>query len=389
MTLLLDRSKSLKDRSKTHAFVIGVGNYPHAQLGVQDNLRNVRNLPSAADSAKRMCDWLLSNKDNLIAPLATLEVLISDPAEPNSRYKWDVEKTICTASSKNVKARGRRWIERLSAADSHAFFYCCGHGASHLQQPVLFLEDLNRDLDNVWSHINVGLLAYALRKKTTVSAAFMFSDACGEFIKDFDLNRYEQDCRFFKVSPIGRVHNRVSLLCAASEGQLAYDGAGEEGDDVKFGRFTLTVLKGLSGSSARFFQHEWGVNCRDLLGDLKYLRRVFFSHWGEKESFEPYAAVMQTESIPIVFPKEFELPVVIMTYPPDQMPQYNFIISQRKSPAPPWLKSRDAGNPRAWYTTVPPNSDETLWAIAIKGDHYHSHVFLPKEPLFDQWVTVS
>ena len=55
MPLLLDRSVP---GAKTHAVVIGVGNYPHAKSGkgVQENLRRVPDLPSAADSAKLMCD---------------------------------------------------------------------------------------------------------------------------------------------------------------------------------------------------------------------------------------------------------------------------------------------------------------------------------------------
>ncbi|MHC8400304.1 hypothetical protein ACYZTX_12695 [Pseudomonas sp. MDT1-17] len=386
LPLLLDRPIQ---GPKTHAFIIGVGNYPHARAGhgVQDNLRRVPNLPSAADSAKLMCDWLLENQDRLAAPLATLDVLISDPEDPNGRYPW-ARGPVDTATEVNVSARGLQWYDRVVAEPGNiAFFYCCGHGASHLQQPVLFLEDLNQSPVNVWKHINLGSLAHALRKSQSISAAFLFSDACGQFVPEFELGM-AQDCRFFpNPNLFAACRNQVSLLCAAAEGQLAYEGEGTDGSALKFGRFTQAVLKGLSGSSARWSRNRWGVSSRDLLGDLKSLRRVFFSHWDENHPFEPYQAVTPTDPISIVFPDEFELPLVIMTDPPDRMSHYNFVISQKNDPTLPWLKNRDAGDPNAWCTTVPPSCN-ALYAIAVKGAEHYPLLFQPNGPLFDQWVSV-
>ncbi|WP_233237852.1 hypothetical protein [Bordetella sp. LUAb4] len=384
MRLLLDRPIT---GPKTHAFVLGVGEYPHAKenRGIRDDLRGVPDLPSAADSAKLMCDWLLDNQDRLAAPLSTLEVLISDPADPDHRYQW-TRGPVESASFVNVLAAGQRWIQRLSDQGSHAFFYCCGHGASYLQEPVLFLDDLNKEDHNIWSHVNVSLLAYALRKKPTVAAAVLLSDACGEFVPKLEIARKEQDCRFFNVSPAGSPHNRVALLCAAAEEALAYEGTDKPGSDLKFGRFTLAALKGLNGSSARWSHHGWSVCSRDLLGDLKSLRRVFFDHWDDLP-FEPYHAVAQTDPLPVVYPEGFELPLVIMTDPPDRMRHYTFVISPKTDPAPPWLKNRAAGDPSAWSTTVPPGRD-VLYAIAVQGKVHYPLLFLPKEPLFDQWVSV-
>ena len=47
----------------THALVVGVGHCPDAKpgRGVRKELRTVQNLPSAADGAKLMCDWLIAN----------------------------------------------------------------------------------------------------------------------------------------------------------------------------------------------------------------------------------------------------------------------------------------------------------------------------------------
>ncbi|MNP41727.1 hypothetical protein D3C76_1354430 [compost metagenome] len=88
----------------------------------------------------------------------------------------------------------------------------------------------------------------------------MFSDACGQFVPKFELRPQAQPCQFYPEHDLFAVsRNQVSLLCAASEGQLAYEGTDSEGSNLKFGRFTQTCLKGLSGSSARYSRTRWVV----------------------------------------------------------------------------------------------------------------------------------
>lgn len=385
MTLLLNR---VVQGPKTHALVIGVGNYPHAAQGVDADLQNVPNLPSAADSAKRMCDWLLDNQDNLAAPLATLEVLISDPSNPNDRYPW-IRGPVDPATEANVKNHGKNWFDLVTAeAGNAAFFYCCGHGASHLEEPVVFLEDLNQNDINAWTHINLSSLARSLRKVSSISAAFLFSDACGEYVTKFELGEALETRFFAEPKGFKTSNNKVSLLCAAAGGHLAYEGTVAKDSNLKFGRFTQTLIMALNGSSARWSQQKWGVSCRELPNDLKLLRRIFFSHWSDDEPFEPYPTFSQTDPIPIVFPTNFELPVVVMTDPLDQLPHYGLIISRRDDPAPPWLKDRNAGDSTAWATTVPPSFD-IHYAIAVNGAGHRSRGFQPVQPLFDQlWVAV-
>lgn len=387
MSLLLDRNIP---GPKTHALVIGVGTYPHAKAGkgVLAELRNVPDLPSAADSAKLVCDWLLQNQDRLAAPLATLEVLVSDPTDPSNRYPWSAG-PVDAADDNNVRTKGNDWYARVNEAPGNtAFFYCCGHGASYQHNPVLFLEDINRSRANAWTHINLGSLALSLRKNPSVAAAFLFADACGQYVPNLEL-RNAQDTRFFDdPSPFAKAGNQVSLLCAAAEGQLAYEGADKLNGNLRFGRFTQAMLQALNGSSARQFGSKWAVSSRDLLDDLKALRRVFFGHWGDNEPFEPYPAVTANERLPIVFPVGFELPLVVMVDPAEKTPLYNLFVSQQDTPTAPWLRTRPAGSTEAWMTTVPPGNNG-LYAIAENGADCHAQLFMPKEPLFEQRVDVK
>jgi hypothetical protein len=384
MTSLLNRNV---EGPQTHAFVVGVGDYPAAKQGkgVLATLQKVPDLPSSADSAKLVCDWLLENQDNLAAPLASLEVLISDPGQVNDRYAW-ARGPVDRATAQNVSTVGYQWYQRLLDPESTAFFYCCGHGASRLERPTLFLGDLNQDARNAWPHINLDTLAHALRKMPSLTAGFLFSDACGEFIPEFEL-RDVPDCRFWDDPGLfAQSWNRVSLLCAAAAKQFAYEGSAQRGGRVMLGQFTQTVVHGLRGSSSRWCKGRWGVHPRALLDDLKSLRSVFFNHW--EEPFEPYPAVSPTDRLPIVFPTNPEVPVVITTEPEDEISNYSLIISARDDPLQPWLRNRESGPAIAWATTVSAGHD-ALFAVAQNGAGHFSRVFVPNQPAFEQWVTVA
>lgn len=388
---------------RTHAFVIGVGSYPHAKQGKGhlQELRGVDDLPSAADSAKFVCEWLLTNGSRLAAPLASLEVLISDvPAEEDAddRYKWTPRDPIDRAipiidgaTETNVLAAGNSWWDRLSArpGDS-AFFYCCGHGANHATQPVLFLEDLNLLARNPWSHLGVGSLAQALRRNQLIGSAFLFVDACGEFLSKFELGQ-ALECRFFPA-PVSfkGTRNNVSLICAASETGFAYDGedliSSMAGSSVRLGRFTQVLVKALGGASARYVDNRWAVEPTTLAVSLRKIQRIFFDAW-EERSFEPVVFVSPTDIYPISYGGvNFEVPIVILIDPLHRMKNCELFVSEQDDPDP-YIRRRAPGPAGAWLITVPATR-RSLFAIARHDGQQHSNVFTP-EPLLKHLVVVQ
>jgi len=388
MTTLFERPLA---EPATHAFVVGVGDYPHREpdWGGLPDLTNVPNIPSAADSAKFMCDWLLQNQDRLSAKLGSLEVLISDPAGAGDRYAWTPGKPVDRASAENVMEAGKDWLARLRGKPGDvALFYCCGHGAAHSAQPVLFLEDLNSSDDNPWVHLNLGNLAQSLRRETSIRCAFLFSDACGEFIPNFEISN-PIEARFFRDPRLfGSPRDKVLLLCAAPEKLLAYEGEANPGDNVRFGRFTQTLLKGLDGSSARLRGNQWTVYPSELINDLKNLRRIFYGHWSDLP-FEPSPVLTQNEIYPIIDLVAPELPVLIMTDPEEAMASFNLHVSERNDRAPPWIASKPDLSTAAWRTTVKAGMTP-LYALAIADTDapFYSSCFLPIQPIFDQRVSV-
>ncbi|MEH7844715.1 hypothetical protein [Rhizobium laguerreae] len=382
---------------RMHAFVIGVGAYPDAKAGrgSLSELRAVDDLPSAADSAKLVCRWLLDNKDNFIAKLSSLEVLISDPADATSRYGWNPGPPIDGATSEHVKQAGADWLDRVSARPGDvAFFYCCGHGAVYGGQPILFLEDLNTGKIEPWAHLNLGALAQSLRRMPGLGCAFMFSDACGEFVTKLELSD-ARDSRFYMPPNLFEpTRNNVSFLCAASEAQLAHDatslgfeGVSDDGSGVRFGRFTQTILKGLQGSSSRWSKAGWVVDPISLYQDLRKLKQTFFRDWKEKP-FEPFCPVTPNDFFPIIRHMQAEIPLVVMTDPEARIVDYDLHICPSNEQQAAIIQSRQQRSPEAWRLLVPVSRD-ALYAVAVNNAARYATPFIPSQPMFDHVVTVT
>ncbi|MGZ6317052.1 MAG: hypothetical protein ACXWNQ_07310 [Anaerolineales bacterium] len=376
----------------THAFVIGVGDYPSAKPGKggKDVLTTVKDLPSAADSAKLMCDWLIDNQDNLAAPLATLEVLISDPAQDTNRYLWRNEKPVESATSDNVKKAGKQWVDRLKASQGNvAFFYACGHGAVYFGQPVIFLSDLNDDAGNPWAHHNIGQTAQAFRKLNEIKAGFFFADTCQEFITKLELENPQDNSRFTPVAiPSSADRDKVWLLGAASQALFAYEANLNHNSNVRIGRFTQTLLKGLDGASARWKGNRWMVYPGGLWEDLKMLQRVYFPEWKDRP-FEPSQGVTQNDLIPIIYHTDPVLPVLVLTEPEDAIAGVDLRIGMRKDGQPPWVTSREERAAEAWLTHVKGDCQTPLYALAMNGAVPFCCLFVPDQPKFDLRVTIK
>jgi hypothetical protein len=373
----------------THALVIGVGHYPDAKpgRGARKDLRTVPDLPSAADSAKLMCDWLMKNRDELAAPLASLEVVIAEPPDQQDRYQWINAQNVEDANSINVNTAGTRWLKELTAKPGEiGFFYACGHGAGLSTQPVVFLSDLNANPVNPWAHHNIGMTASALRHLKGVEAAFFFSDTCREFIPSFQLGNSQDLSRFVPPpDPFEVGRDKVSLLCAASEAVLAYEGP-VEGGTTKFGRFTQTLIKGLDGASARWRGNAWSVHPSGLFDDMKLLQRAYRPDW-RAEPFEPSHPMTQNQVVPIVRPSKPRLPMLVLTDPEDAMDRFELGISPNDSGQKPWIDTRGEPARDAWLAHVP-GGLFPLYAVAAAAPACHASIFVPNTPIFELRIPI-
>lgn len=276
-----------------HAFVVGVGAYPFAKPGhagpnTPDALTKVKDLPSAARGAARFADWLIAHADQLPARLASVELLISDPAfkpQAGGKYEWTTrpafaaalagggvdprsESAVEAATEANVEVAGQRWVSRLEAGDEPhvAIVFICGHGVALTSRSLVLLEDLAglpKPRSRWEPFVDVQLLAATLGKVPTVRNAYVFVDACQEVLtahwvatNDPTTSPY-QGVRFFAPEDLAIVDSKVLLLLPGPMGSLAFDDGAGEG-----GRYTHVLIEALSGAAARDAtgQGDWKVH---------------------------------------------------------------------------------------------------------------------------------
>lgn len=222
---------------------------------------------------------------------------------------------------------------------------------------------------------------------TSIQCAFLFVDACGEFVTAFRLAQ-ANDCRFL-AAPRPNVAglDKVQLLCAAPEALLAYEGDVDGQNGLRLGRFTQTLIKALSGCSARWKKGRWTIHTSGLFEDLKLLRGVYFTHWRDKYPFEPTQVLSPNLSYPIVHPVDPILPVVISIEPEHVMANFDLYVSEKDTLDEPWFHKRNARSPQAWLLSLPAGRD-LLFSIAADGALLRSSSFLLDHPIFDQTISV-
>ncbi|MBL8552931.1 MAG: caspase family protein [Phenylobacterium sp.] len=397
MTLIFERD--LGDGVPvTHAFVVGVGAYPDAKpgKGVNKDLRAVPDVASAADSAKRMCDWLIENKDKLGAPLATLEVLIGDAAHPAGAtpYAWAnaPAAAVQPPTVENVKARGKAWVGRLKARPGDtALFYGCGHGARWGADPVLFLQDLNTNEDDPWGgFFNVGETASAFKQLDEIRSAFFFLDACQEFSPKLELSKTSWFARIIKAQdPFLPSREKVFMLSATAAGMKTYDGVSDDVPGVRLGRFTQTLCTALDGAAVRYERGQWIVHPGPLYQDIKLLYGTY--DWGDGDDplpFDPTQTALPNEVHAIVRPDAPEVPVRVFTDPADKIAGFDLRIFANPNRGDPCVRSREARAATAWIAWVPA-SKYPHFAVADDGNGvFHQEMFNPDCPIFDQRIPI-
>src|SRR5450830_1169609 len=134
----------------THALVIGVGDYPWLQGGSQQPVfpRNegMGQLSSPPLSARAFAEWLMSPDGfrNTDRPLASLDLLISDPTTTQFTPPGGTSMQIQRANFVEIQAAVLNWFARGDHTDDQLIFYFCGHGISTGLMTTLLPEDYGR-----------------------------------------------------------------------------------------------------------------------------------------------------------------------------------------------------------------------------------------------------
>lgn len=371
----------------THAFVMGVGHYPH---------KSELNIASAADSAKWMVDWLIRNADNLVPPLGSIEVLISDPPDDENRYSWSQTVQPEPTTHANIVKAGERWVGRFGPGTSNtAFFYACGHGVSLSSEPVVVTEELDQSSNQPWTYVHVSSLARSLRQNENVEAAFLFIDACSERVASLELlpAEHRKPAIFYPATAWEvKDRNNTGVLCAAPGGELAFeaplprDPAHPERNGVQIGCFTQTLVRALDGWSIREWNGKWAVSWPGLQSDLKQLMRYSYPLLS-KNAFEPTPLYGFNEERVLVLPPNPRIPVVVRTRPETEFDRF-FLCINEEEPAPREPKVSGDRVAKCWRLALTPGRRGVFAVIFDEGRQFHVEIF-PYKPYFDIPVRIE
>jgi hypothetical protein len=254
---------------KTHAFVIGCGRFP----GLDGAL--AQRLPQTVAGAHAFIQFLEREADNFIAPLATIEVLLSDPAFQAGQDRFAragrahdrrADDQVDSATRENARTAGNRWRDQCQPGD-HMIFYMASHGVADGEARAMgVLEDINTSPHQRWHEtVNVASLARGL-PQLDPGAGWIFLDACQTL--------YPEVLQYVEgVASLSWITVDVVALASRPKNAVALGGSryGEAAWAPAQGApyFTQALLHGLEGACVQAEEHlGWAVNSRPLLWDL-------------------------------------------------------------------------------------------------------------------------
>ncbi|MEG8028955.1 hypothetical protein [Sphingomonas aerolata] len=172
-----------------HAFVIGCGRFP-----AKPSLDRA----ATVSGARRMMEFLASHADEFVAPIWTIECLLSDPAVAPGKDTLGCTladpgpqgSAISAAGTpvepvrlRTLGPTGDLWLDKIRPGD-HAFFYMSSHGIADGADALGLCEDVLSNPRRLWSQsLNVSTLAPGLTSAIGKAAcAWVFLDACQEVV---------------------------------------------------------------------------------------------------------------------------------------------------------------------------------------------------------------
>jgi hypothetical protein len=268
VTLVLDRDPG--DEAATHAVVIGIGRYPWLIGGDADGdpdlAEKMGQLESPPRSARAMATWLIDRHNDPSAPLATVELLVSEAA-PEAFFRSDgVTFDVEGASKDQIVAALTRWRDRGNLADGNSLvFYFCGHGVVKNPQLMLLAADFgsNSELPYTDAFWLEGMREGMLKNRATRQVYFV--DACrvasGRLLKEYTS----------PLDPVFSARPPYTPGLASATYYATVSGRPAYGRPTQVSLFTSFLLRALDGMAAEDDDGPWRVETTKIqrvLGDL-------------------------------------------------------------------------------------------------------------------------
>jgi len=252
----------------THVLVIGVGEYPCLLGGdptrATEKHQNLRQLTSPPRSAKDVASWFLEHFHNPEHELASLAMLISEPAPtvPFVDSKGTLHQ-LARATMDNIKLAVEEWFRRADThEDNLSIFYFCGHGLSSGAILALLAEDFGSNDLNVLDHAFDFLRLHLGMANCKAQKQLYFVDACRSQSKL--IAKADSAGRVIITADGSGIWTQRPVYYATLSGTAAY------GRNNSQSYFTEALLSALRGSGSNDPEGDWRVTTTALAEAIGY-----------------------------------------------------------------------------------------------------------------------
>lgn len=273
MTLIHDRDPA--GAPATHALVIGIGAYPWLLGGTEQGdaalAEGMGQLSSPPVSARAIADWLVGSHADPGAPLATVDLLISDGSGDQTYLgsvgeAMQVEPPDKAAMVTAIRAWRARCDENLG---NLALFFFCGHGVGRGFDLALLARDYGSEPEQPFEHsIWFEGMKEAMRSCAATRQLF-FVDACRVHSPNLIGDYAARLDSVMRVRTPFTAGLRQSVYYATTSGAPAFGRQGRPS------LFTENLIKGLEGLGANDNRGEWWVETTGLQRALTGLADEF------------------------------------------------------------------------------------------------------------------
>jgi hypothetical protein len=256
MTTIFD-APSQTGQPATHVIIIGVSDYPYLPGGSEHPAQaahmtfGLRSLTSPTRSAAAMADWILHQTTMPVAPLGSVELVMSpgdytpsDSAAATLGVASGTVQSVELATLANIKAAVNRWFARVNQhVDNVALFYFCGHGLEATDR-YLLASDFGANLSD-WTVNIINFTQFKARvERGKAKGQCFFVDACRDTSADLSDEAKMQTVGDDLLGPQPRSAAKRDILVvqASRAGESAQAPPGEES---YFTRGLLNCLEGM------------------------------------------------------------------------------------------------------------------------------------------------
>lgn len=373
MTLVYERSREEAHKSGptphpvTHAFIIGCGRFPNFKAA------QGMDRASTVEGARQMAQFLIRRADDFVAPIASIECLLSDPAETagNDRLVLDLDPQtvpelsnvkglagrsvpVDAANYDNTKAAGNAWLDRCEEGD-HLLFYMSSHGVGDMVAAIGLLEDVAAKPRTRWQNsLNITALAQGAQT-TGADRSWLFFDACQEVVADWTINGTPGltliDFTLKQALKAGR--RKPLALAAARLGQRAWAPT-----DGKPPYFTQALLEGLENLCVEPVSGlGWAVTGEKLWFSLKNVADAAVGWTGlEPEPLMPF----NEQGVALIKAAKPEVAIVLRT-----SVESDFLSAQSLSAV-----CEDQAVPEQTHV---PDGQSMAWRFRVPADQAHRY----------------